>query len=156
MPFVKFIANVDLSYMTDDVGGDCRTLLNENERISYPEERNISGIDENVSLLYKAWSDLLSESTDQRGKSFQEIRSGKLHVPEAPHLENCKLSGELNHRLDTRLPNGSFPPWTVWKGMLDELPLSPVDEQLKQYRDRVISEGAYPPWVHNLRSLNVV
>lgn len=118
----------------DDVGGDCRTFINENEKIVY--ERT----EENVSLLYKAWSDLLGVSTDQ-------IRLNRLHVPRAPHLQDCKLSSEMNHRLDTRLPNGTFPPWTVWKGLLDYLPLSPIDEQLKQYRDHVISQGAYPPWV---------
>ncbi|XP_042018068.1 uncharacterized protein LOC121765861 [Salvia splendens] len=122
------------SSTSSSIGGDCRTFINETEKVVY--ERT----EENVSLLYKAWSDLLGESTGQ-------IRLNRLHVPRAPHLQDCKLSGEMNHRLDARLPNGSFPPWTVWKGLLDYLPLLPVEEQLKQYRDHVISQGAYPPWI---------
>lgn len=138
--------------MTHDVGGDCRNLLSERERVAYSEESNtsISETDKKVSTLYKAWSGLLSESTDYKGRYFQTIRLSKLNVPEAPHLENCKLSSELNQRLDTRLSNGSFPPWTIWKGMLDKLPFSAIDEQLKQYRDHLISQGAYPPWVRTI------
>lgn len=136
-------------YLADDVGGDCRNLLNERYKIAYLKESNISATaDEKVSSLYKAWSGLLRETTDLKGQFIKTIRLSKLNIPEAPHLENCKLSSELNQRLDTRLPNGSFPPWTIWKGMLDELPFSALDEQLKQYRDHLISQGAYPPWVH--------
>lgn len=130
-----------------DVGGDCRGLLKERERIMYSKESNISATNDKVTLLYRAWSDLLSKTTDQESQLFQTIRLSKLNVPLAPHLENCKLSAELNQRRDTRLPNGSFPPWTMWKGMLDDLPLSATDEQLKQYRDHIISEGAFPPWI---------
>lgn len=130
-----------------DVGGDCRGLLKERERIMYSKESNISATNDKVTLLFRAWSDLLSKTTDQESQLFQTIRLSKLNVPLAPHLENCKLSAELNQRRDTRLPNGSFPPWTMWKGMLDDLPLSATDEQLKQYRDHIISEGAFPPWI---------
>lgn len=125
--------------MKNDVGGDCRSLPKERERIMYSKE--IRETDEKVSLLYKAWSDLLIKPTDQT------FRPSKLNVPEAPHLDNCKLRVKLNQRLDTRLPNESFPPWTIWKGMLDDLPLSSTDEQLRRFRDHIISEGAYPPWV---------
>lgn len=137
-------------YLTDDVGGDCRNLHTERDRTAYLKEINISATDEKVSSLYKAWSGLLRETTDLKGQFIQTIRLSKLNVPEAPHLENCKLSSELKQRLDTRLSNGSFPPWTIWKGMLDELPFSALDEQLKQYRDHLISQGAYPPWVHTV------
>ncbi|KAH6802950.1 hypothetical protein C2S51_034396 [Perilla frutescens var. frutescens] len=129
------------------ISGDCRGLLKERERIMFSEESNISATDEKVSLLYRAWGDLLSKTTNKEAQLFQTIRLSKLNVPQAPHLENCKSSAELNQPLDTRLPNGSFPPWTIWKGMLNGLPLSDTDEQLKQYMDHIISEGAYPPWI---------
>lgn len=134
--------------MTNDVDGDCRSLVKERERIMYSKE--IRETDERVSFVYKAWSDLLSKSTDMEHQFSQTTGLSKLNVPEAPHLDNCKLRAELNQRFDTRLPNRSFPPWTIWKGMLDDLPLLAIDEELKQYRDHIISEGAYPPWVCSL------
>ncbi|KAK4435950.1 hypothetical protein Salat_0758600 [Sesamum alatum] len=127
---------------------DCNNLLKEGERIMYTKESAVNrGIDEKVASLYTAWSNSLSESIEKEGQSSQRIRLSKSNVPEAPHLENCKLSVEVSQRLDTRLPNSSFPPWTIWKGMLEDLPLSVTDEQLKYYRDQIISEGAYPPWI---------
>ncbi|KAK6145312.1 hypothetical protein DH2020_022132 [Rehmannia glutinosa] len=132
----------------NDLVGDCKGLPKERERIMYSDKSTTSGTDEKVSLLYTAWSDLLSKSIDKEGQFSQKIRLSKSNVPEAPHLENCKLSGELSQRLDTRSPNGSFPPWTIWKGRLGDLPLSATsNEQLNYYRDQIISEGAYPPWI---------
>lgn len=109
--------------------GDCKGL--QRERIMYAETMS-GNSDEKVSLLYKAWSDLLAGNK-------------RSNVPQPPHLENCKSSVEVSRRLDTRLQNGTFPPWTTWKGMLDRI--SSDDEQLKYYRDQIISQGTYPPWV---------
>ncbi|KAI3470690.1 hypothetical protein Pfo_027353 [Paulownia fortunei] len=145
-PFSAGISNSNSNSSVDN-SGDCKGLPKERERIMYSEEGTISGTDEKVSLLYTAWSDLLSKSIDKEGQSSQKIRFSKSNVPEAPHLENCKLSVEESQRLDTRRPNESFPCWTIWKGMLDDLSLSATDEQLKYYRDQIISEGAYPPWI---------
>lgn len=96
--------------------------------------------------LYSAWSNLLHQSTSE-DELLPGKRLGSSNIPKAPHLENCKLSARINKRLDSRAENESFPPWTIWKGMLDNLPLSTPDEQLWYYRHKAISQGAYPPWV---------
>ncbi|KAL8051487.1 hypothetical protein ABFX02_06G150700 [Erythranthe guttata] len=128
----------------DNGGGDSKSILKERERMMYTERINLTGNnDDKVSLLYDAWSDLLfNKSSTKNGAQFSSI-----NVPNAPHLENCESNVEISQRLDTRIFNRSFPPWTIWKGNLDELPLSEKDEQLQYYRDQIISQGAYPPWI---------
>lgn len=110
-------------------------------------EENVPVNDKKVSSLFKVWSGLLQESIGNEGELIQKIRQVESGVPKAPHLENCKASVSINHRLDTRLSNVTYPPWTIWKGMLDDLPQLAADDELKHYRDQIISEGAYPPWV---------
>lgn len=103
--------------------------------------------DERVSLLHSAWSALLSESDDGKSAFWHSAGLDKSAVPNAPHLENCKLSEQTNERLDKRAENERLPPWTTWKGLLDTQPASMANEQLKYFRHQAISEGAYPPWV---------
>ncbi|KAG5532948.1 hypothetical protein RHGRI_027260 [Rhododendron griersonianum] len=113
------------------------------------EQTSDDNIDERVSFLYSAWSALLDESTKGEGELPQgadQVRRSN-NVPKAPHLENCKLSEQVNKKLDKRVANESFPRWTLWKGLLDTYPLSTASERLK-------SNGAYPPWevIDKLRS----
>ncbi|KAL3838116.1 hypothetical protein ACJIZ3_022707 [Penstemon smallii] len=123
-------SRISIFNYTSIVGsGDCNRVLK--ERIKYLEKSSILGADDKISSLYSTWSDLLSKSS----------------APKAPHLENCKSSKELNQRLDLRLPNTSFPSWTMWKGTLDDLPLSTNDEKLKHYKHMLLSQGAHPPWI---------
>lgn len=103
--------------------------------------------DERVSLLHSAWSALLSESVNEKSEFWQSAGLSKSAVPNAPHMENCKLSKQINERLDKRAGNESFPPWTTWKGLLDMHPASMVNDQRRYFRHQAISEGAYPPWV---------
>jgi hypothetical protein len=103
--------------------------------------------DERVSLLHSAWSALLSESDDGKSAFWHSAGLDKSSVPNAPHLENCKLSEQTNERLDKCAENERLPPWTIWKGLLDTNPASMANEQLKYFRHQAISEGAYPPWV---------
>ncbi|KAG8380714.1 hypothetical protein BUALT_Bualt06G0044700 [Buddleja alternifolia] len=116
--------------------------LNVRERIMYSD-----GDENKVSQLYSKWrSDLLSNSI-----------AGVEGNVVPPHLENCKLSVKVNQRLDRhrRVGNESFPPWTIWKGVLDDLPISipssKTDEYDNEYyRDRLLvsqGQGAYPPWI---------
>lgn len=128
-------------------GGDINAIQREREIVMHSQGSTSPGMNEKVSSLYSAWSDLLSKSIDENGQFSQWTILRKSNVPKAPHLENCKLSAEVNQRLDRRLRNESFPPWTIWKGRLDDFPLSITDEQLKNYRDQMISEGSYPPWI---------
>ncbi|CAK7341151.1 unnamed protein product [Dovyalis caffra] len=103
--------------------------------------------DERVSLLHSAWSALLSKSEDGEIAFWESAGLNKSAVPNAPHLENCKLSEQVNERLDKRAENESLPPWTTWKGLLDTHPASMLNEQLRYFRHQEISEGAYPPWI---------
>lgn len=104
-------------------------------------EPTISGIDGRVSDLYTLWSKSIKEEED-------EIKRNKGSItPKAPHLEDCKLRVELNHRLDTRLENQSFPGWRIWKGKLDEFQPLPSLEQQLYSKHPSVSNGAYPPWV---------
>lgn len=144
---IKLVTHVYVSYITDSVGGDYESIPKERERIMYSEESAISETDEKVFELYKEWGDILSKLVNKEDQSSQKIRLSKYNVHKAPHLENCMLSAKVNQRLDTRLPNGSFPAWTIWKGKLDDLPFSYTDEHIMKYRDQIISNGAYPPWV---------
>ncbi|XP_059665719.1 uncharacterized protein LOC132311694 [Cornus florida] len=104
--------------------------------------------DDKVPLLYSSWSDMLNDSIIEEEDQFlQGIGWGSSNVPKAPHFENCMLSAQVNERLDNRVANESFPPWTIWKGQLDVFPFSAADEQLRYYRHEALSEGAYPPWI---------
>ncbi|KAF7132014.1 hypothetical protein RHSIM_Rhsim09G0136000 [Rhododendron simsii] len=99
---------------------------------------DMSDIDqEKVSFLYSAWSALLNESMKGQGDQLPQGADQVRNVPKAPHLEDCKLSAQLNKKLDKRVENESFPPWTLWKGLLDTYPSS---------ERRKSDEGAYPPW----------
>lgn len=126
--------------------GDCNLKLKETERVTYSHGSFDDKIDERVSSLYSAWTALLNNPTNSEGELLQGVGPSRLNVPKAPHLENCKLSAQLNERLDKHVENESFPPWTTWKGFLDTYPFS-NDAQLKFYRRQAISEGAYPPWI---------
>ncbi|XP_031278000.1 uncharacterized protein LOC116136434 [Pistacia vera] len=103
--------------------------------------------DERVSLLYSAWSALLTDPVMEEREFLQRFGIERSSVPNAPHFEDCKLSARVNTRLDTRSKNGNFPPWTSWKGRLDMYAASEANEQIQQFRHRDISEGVYPPWV---------
>ncbi|KAF7133320.1 hypothetical protein RHSIM_Rhsim09G0136200 [Rhododendron simsii] len=112
------------------------------EQVMYSQLTSDSNIDERASFLYSTWTALLDESMKRKGRKLPrgvKGRRSKINVPKAPHLENCKLSEQLNKKLDKRVANGSFPPWTLWKGHLDTYPSSTSSERLK-------SDGAYPPW----------
>lgn len=122
--------------------GDCTTPkarglasndINPNERRGCSEE-------EKVSHLYSSWTAFLNESKDLWASSGAR-------VPKAPHIENCKRNAEINKRLDTRLGNETFPPWTLWKGSLDIYSETAEDKELNHLRHQDISEGAHPPWV---------
>ncbi|KAF7132042.1 hypothetical protein RHSIM_Rhsim09G0136100 [Rhododendron simsii] len=106
--------------------------------IMYSQQTSKDSVDERVSFLYSAWSALLDESTKGEGELPQGADQVR-NVPKAPHLEDCKLSAQLNKKLDKRVENESFPPWNLWKGLLDTYPSSTAGERLK-------SNGAYPPW----------
>ncbi|CAK9178118.1 unnamed protein product [Ilex paraguariensis] len=127
--------------------GDCNIKPNEIERMMYSQTSINFRVAEKVPLLYSAWNDLPTKFINREGEFSQSAGSGRSNVPNPPHLENCKLRAEVDQHLDNRVENENFPPWTIWKGMLNNFLLVSTDEQLRHYRHQAMSEGAYPPWI---------
>ncbi|KDP23723.1 hypothetical protein JCGZ_23556 [Jatropha curcas] len=127
---------------------ECKFKVKETERLENSLRSRNEVDDERVSLLHSAWNASLFElSVDGESDFLRRLGLSKSTVPNAPHLENCKLRAQINEHLDKRAENESFPPWTTWKGLLDMHPASTANEQLRYFRHQAISEGAYPPWV---------
>lgn len=127
----------------------CSLKLQETERVANKKNnssRERDG-DERVSLLFSAWSALLIKSSNEVNDQLQKLGISGASLPNAPHLENCKMKAKLYERLDKRTGNESFPPWTSWKGFLDTYPASASNEHIKYFRRLAASDGAYPPWV---------
>lgn len=89
---------------------------------------------ERASLLFSAWSALLTESYS--GESDYLLRYGlnKSSVPNAPHLENCKLKAQVNKHLDNHPENERYP-------------TAATNEQSRYFMHRPMSEAAYAPWI---------
>lgn len=125
-------------------GGDSDVGPKVVERMVFAQSSISFVVDERVTSLYSTWSTLLNDSVNGKVVSSKRVGKERSNVPRAPHLENCKLSAQINQRLDKRIGNEKFPRWTIWKGLLNNYPLPATDEQL---RYQAISEGAYPPWI---------
>ncbi|XWS58418.1 hypothetical protein CRYUN_Cryun08bG0032300 [Craigia yunnanensis] len=121
---------------------DCKFKLKETERWVDSQQH-----EERVSLLTEAWGALLTEKEPEESEFLQRFGLSKSSVPNAPHLENCKLSAQVNKRFDTRAGAGRFPPWTTWKGSLDMYPATAADENIRSFKRQAASDGAYPPWI---------
>lgn len=124
---------------------DCDFKQNKTQIWVHSQEKITVPAGERVASLYSSWGNLLHESS---GKEEDVLSPGKTsNVPKAPHVENCKLRVRMNKRLDSRAENERFPPWTIWKGILDEFPMSTLGEHQGYNRHNAMSEGAYPPWI---------
>ncbi|XP_057731932.1 uncharacterized protein LOC130947290 [Arachis stenosperma] len=127
---------------------ECDFKLKQAERLSESNSNNEGDEDERVSLLYSAWNAELTKSkTGGGGNYFKKDGTNVSDIPNAPHLENCKVKTKLYGRLDQRTGNESFPPWTSWKGFLDTHPVASSNEQIKELKYQAVSEGTYPPWI---------
>lgn len=127
--------------------GDCKPQPgSRNGRMDSWGSNNKHIVDGQVSLLYSAWSASLGDSDKEENKFLRQVRPSRASVPKAPHLEDCKLSRQVNERYDNHGENKSLPPWTLWKGLLNSHAASSTSEQLRYLRQR-ISEGAHTPWV---------
>ncbi|KAJ1409356.1 hypothetical protein SESBI_22869 [Sesbania bispinosa] len=128
---------------------DCNFKLKETERLldfNFKSNREQDNNDR-VLLLYSAWSAVLNISTIGGNEYFQKHGISGSSLPNAPHLENCKVKTQLYDHLDKRTGNESFPPWTSWKGFLQTFPVAASNEQITNLRHQAVSEGAYPPWI---------
>ncbi|KAI4301961.1 hypothetical protein L6164_035191 [Bauhinia variegata] len=134
--------NSSLDSSSDVINMVTNNFEAETERIVDWKSSRERDNDERVCLLYSAWSAaFLKKSTNEKHGISESA------LPNAPHLENCKRRAELNDRLDKRTGNESFLPWTSWKGFLDMYPATATDQQIKDFRHRATSDGAYPPWI---------
>lgn len=84
--------------------------------------------------MYSAWSALLAESYSGEIDYLLRYGLNKSSVPNAPHLENCKLKAQVNKRLDNHPENESYP-------------TAAANEQSRYFMHRPMSEAAYAPWV---------
>lgn len=110
-----------------------------------PKETERKNDDDKVSLLYSAWSVvLLNKSSNEEANQYLMKKHGisESNLPNAPHLENCKVKQGLYERLDKREGNQRFPPWTSWKGFLNTHPIKNL-----RLNNAAFGDGAYPPWV---------
>ncbi|KAK3043146.1 hypothetical protein RJ639_000035 [Escallonia herrerae] len=139
--------NSSSKFINMTAAGKCNSKPKEVEKLVYSENSFKLRFEEKIRTLYVIWSDVLNKSMYEDGKLSQNRGLERFDVPKPPHLENCKLSVEVNQHLDKRVKNGRLPPWTPWKGMLDKFPLSVADEQLSYHGHGDLSEGAYPPWI---------
>lgn len=126
---------------------NCNFKPKEAERLVDSQSSKERINDDKVSLLYSAWGASLTKSVDEENEYLKQLRLSRSNVPNAPHLENCKLRAQVNEHLDRRSENESFPPWTGWKGLLNMHPVAATNEQLRHFRHQAVSEGAYPPWI---------
>ncbi|KAF7817801.1 uncharacterized protein G2W53_023256 [Senna tora] len=124
----------------------CDFKLDETDKLLDVMNGRERNSDERVSLLYSAWSALLTKSSTGEIEELQKLGINRSNLPNAPHLENCKMKAKLYERQDKRTGNESFPPWTTWKGFLDTFPASANNDHVKYSRHQAASDGAYPPW----------
>ncbi|CAJ2628483.1 unnamed protein product [Trifolium pratense] len=129
-------------------GSNCNFKLKETERLLYLKSTREQETDERVSLLYSSWSELLNKSTTgDNGDLERKFGIRGSNLPNAPHLENCKLKTQLYRDFDKRIGNERFPAWTSWKGFLQTFPVVPNEHIQNPNHDEAVSEGAYPPWI---------
>ena len=126
---------------------DCNVKAKETERLTDLKGRKERDNNDRVSLLYSAWSCVLTKSANGATECLQKLGISRSSLPNAPHLENCKVKTQLYDRLDKRTGNESFPPWTSWKGFLDMHHVAATTEQIQKFRHQAVTNGAYPPWV---------
>ncbi|XP_004302101.1 PREDICTED: uncharacterized protein LOC101295143 [Fragaria vesca subsp. vesca] len=114
---------------------NCSSKPKVTERVEVDSLRNEETItSERVSLLYSAWSALLNESDS--GESDYLLRHGlnKSNVPNAPHLEYCKLKAQVYKRLDKHPENES-------------LATAAKNEHSSYFRNQAMSEAASAGWI---------
>ncbi|KAL6633330.1 hypothetical protein ACP70R_026001 [Stipagrostis hirtigluma subsp. patula] len=93
-----------------------------------------------IMHLYNAWSTWLNTTRDEVLKSSD--------APQPPHLDNCRFNAERNKRFDSYGDNGTFPPWTLWRGSLGlELLNKIYSDDGKKMRLIPNPYQQYPPWI---------
>ncbi|XP_058770580.1 uncharacterized protein LOC131644173 [Vicia villosa] len=122
-------------------GANCNVKVKETKRLLDLKSARERDNDERISSLYSVWSAVLNESKNEDNWDLWSS------LPNAPHLENCKLKTQLYRNFDERVENETFPLWTSWKGFLQNLPVVPNEHIQNPKHDEAVSKGAYPPWI---------
>ncbi|XP_062220679.1 uncharacterized protein LOC133920060 isoform X2 [Phragmites australis] len=116
-------------------------LASAQEKIEEPN-KNEHITEARIMHLYNAWSTLLNTTRDEVLKSSD--------VSRPPHLDDCRLNVERNKRFDSYGDNGTFPPWTLWRGSLGlELLSQNYLEKGEQmhFTPNANPDRQYPPWI---------
>ncbi|PON55495.1 alpha-(1,6)-fucosyltransferase [Parasponia andersonii] len=129
------------------ISTDCNFVPKATEKIIDSRKSKAKTKDDRVSLLYSAWSSFLTKSPSEENELLLKLGLNKSNVPNAPHLENCKLKAQVNERLDKRDGNENFPPWTSWKGLLETYPAAVTNDRFTNFKHQASSEGGHPPWI---------
>lgn len=101
-----------------------------------------------ITHLYNAWSTLLNTNRDEVMESSDGVFQSS-DMPRPPHLEDCRTNAERNKVFDSYGDNGTFPPWTLWKGSLG------LEFQSHKYSEHANQHRQYPPWVCMRTFLNL-
>ncbi|XP_028790347.1 uncharacterized protein LOC114746286 isoform X2 [Neltuma alba] len=141
------LANSSSGILSKVTSTGCDLKLKETERLKDLKSSGERNSDGKVSLLYSAWSGLLTKSSNETFEKLQKLGISGSSLPSAPHLENCKVKAKLYERLDKRTGNESFPPWTSWKGFLSAYPASANNAHIQYFSHKAASDGTYPPWI---------
>ncbi|XP_020112815.1 uncharacterized protein LOC109727219 isoform X2 [Ananas comosus] len=128
--------------------GSSRNFINIQQRLRVLQSGEISN-EERIMNLFSSWSALLNGPKYGEGETLMgEAQSSA--VPRPPHLENCRLNVERNKRFDNYGENRSFPPWTLWRGLLGLELLKPTTSKGSEHNhleQTAKFDGAYPPWI---------
>lgn len=141
----QFSPNSTSNFLNAFAGRECDSKSEAVERMVISSQNFMEvQVNNPVNSIYTAWSAMINNSNTTGEPLFsQNIATQGSKVPTPPHMENCKLTDEANRLLDKSSENGELPPWTMWKGFLNNYPLSAKDKQ-QGYNGH---EGAYPPWI---------
>ncbi|KAK3159424.1 hypothetical protein QOZ80_2AG0149950 [Eleusine coracana subsp. coracana] len=101
-------------------------------------KRNEHITENSIMDLYNAWSTLLNTTREVQESSG---------VPRPPHLDNCKLYTQRNKKFDSYGGNGTFPPWTLWKGSLGLELLNKTYAENAEFIPNANRNKHYPPWI---------
>nr|XP_043632011.1 uncharacterized protein LOC122603391 [Erigeron canadensis]XP_043632013.1 uncharacterized protein LOC122603391 [Erigeron canadensis] len=143
----EFTPNSTSYFLNAFTGRECDTKQQTGKKMLISQNVIELQVNDPVNTIYSAWSAMLNKSSTGENLFQQNIKTDGFKVPTPPHLENCKSTNKANRLLDKRMENGELPPWTMWKGFLNNFPLSTKDEQQGYNSHQVISKGAYPPWI---------
>ncbi|EES07728.2 hypothetical protein BDA96_04G363800 [Sorghum bicolor] len=135
------LSNFTFTQPADGAAAATDELPSAPEKMEQQKENENITEDARIMYLYNEWSTLLSTGRDEVTKSSDGISNKDSDLPRPPHLEDCRTNAERNKLFDSYGDNGTFPPWTLWKGSLGLEFLS------HKYSEHADQHTLYPPWI---------